>query len=63
MKEQRQNSGILFKNTEKQSDTSPDYRGELNANGVQYSLSAWIKSGPKGKFMSLSVRPRDVRAG
>jgi hypothetical protein len=27
--------------------------------GVEYRLSAWIKEGDSGKFMSLSVRPND----
>jgi hypothetical protein len=26
-------------------------------NGTEFRLSAWIKSGQKGKFMSLSIQP------
>jgi hypothetical protein len=56
MKDQRPNSGVLFKNTEKQSDTSPDYRGAICIDGIQYLMSGWIKSGPKERFISLSVK-------
>jgi hypothetical protein len=57
---QRENSGILFKNDRKESDTHPDYTGTLVAAGVEYFLNAWIKQGAKAKFMSLSIKPKDA---
>ena len=60
---QRENSGILFKNDRKKTDSQPDYTGEVNVNGVEYFINGWIKQGQKAKFMSLSVkaktRPKD----
>ncbi len=53
------NSGALFKNDRKQSERHPDYRGSVNVGGREYWLSAWIKEGRNGKFMSLSVQPKD----
>ena len=56
------NSGMLAKNDNKQSDNHPDYNGSINVNGVEFWLSAWIKEGQKGKFMSLSVQPKEAKA-
>ena len=53
------NSGALFKNDRKGNPSQPDYKGSLNVGGVEYWLSAWIKEGQKGKFMSLSINPKD----
>lgn len=54
--------GVLFKNADKNSDSSPDYRGSINVNGVDYWLSAWTKTSQKGtKFMSLSVKAKEPK--
>lgn len=49
----------MFRNDKGDNDKRPDYRGDLNVNGVTYEIAGWIKSGQKGKFMSLSVKPKD----
>ena len=53
------NRGALFKNDRKEQENHPDYTGKLNVNGVEFWMSAWIKEGQKGKFMSLSVKPKE----
>lgn len=53
------NSGALFKNDKQGNEKRPDYNGSLNVNGQDFWISAWIKEGQKGKFMSLSVKPKD----
>ena len=61
--EQRDNTGALFKNNEKDSDTHPDYRGNLNVDGTEFWLSAWIKTSKQGmKYMSLSIKPKNAEA-
>jgi hypothetical protein len=51
--------GVLFKNDRKEKDTHPDYKGSAEIEGVEYWLSAWIKTSTKGKFMSLSFKAKD----
>jgi hypothetical protein len=50
--------GVLFKNDRKDSDRHPDYKGNAEVDGVHYWLSAWIKDGKSGKFMSLAFTPK-----
>ena len=54
------NSGALFKNDKEGNESRPDYKGKINVDGKDYWLSAWIKEGKSGKFMSLSVKPQDA---
>jgi hypothetical protein len=60
------NSGLLAKNDKQGNEARPDYRGSINVDGVDYWLSAWIKTGRDGtklagqKYMSLSVQPKDA---
>jgi hypothetical protein len=52
------NSGALFKNQKKTTESHPDYTGTAEIDGEDYFLSAWIKEGRNGKFMSLSFKPK-----
>jgi hypothetical protein len=56
------NRGVLFKNDKKTAENHPDYKGNVNVDGEEFWLSAWIKEGAKGKFMSLSVSPKEEKA-
>ena len=54
------NKGALFKSDRRERESQPEYTGSINVDGKEYWLSAWIKAGKRGKFFSLSVRPKDV---
>jgi uncharacterized protein (DUF736 family) len=53
------NRGVLFKNDDKQSDKHADYRGNINVDGKEFWLDAWIKTSKSDKkYMSLSIKPK-----
>jgi len=46
-------------------DTKPSTAGGLigtkvRLNGIEHWLSGWIKEGKKGKFLSLSAKPKNA---
>ena len=58
--EQRENSGVLFKNDKKEEGSKqPDYRGEGNIYGQTVEVAGWLKEGQKGKFISLSFKQKE----
>ena len=54
------NSGILFRDDSKKDQRDRDYRGDCTVGGREYWISAWIKEGRKGKFLSLSFKPKEA---
>lgn len=52
--EQRDNSGVLFRERDKTNERGPDYTGKCMVNGTEMRIAAWIKEGRNGKFMSLA---------
>lgn len=58
-------SGILSRNTSKQSDNHPDFKGDCVIAGTSYWLSGWVKERKdgSGKFFSLSFRAKDQQNG
>ena len=55
------NTGVLFREDEKQTERHPDMKGKINVEGKWYWLSGWKKVGKNsGKaFLSLSVTPQE----
>lgn len=51
--------GVLFKNDRKEKDTHPDYKGSCEINGEEMWMSAWLKQGQRGTFMSFSFTPKE----
>ena len=60
--EQRDNSGTLFVNDKKTDPKSslPDRKGDGVINGQKVWISAWIKQGKSGEFLSLSFTPKEA---
>lgn len=56
--EQRNDSGILFKNDRKANEKQPDYNGSCKIDGKLYNMAAWLKEGKKGKFMTFAFSPK-----
>ena len=59
--EKREGTGAIFKNDKATSDKAPGYTGYILINRIEYDLSAWLKEGKKGKFFSLSVKPKQAK--
>lgn len=53
------NRGALFRNDRRENDRQPTHTGHINIEGREYWLSAWVKEGQKGKYFSLSAKPKD----
>jgi len=56
------NTGILFR-SDKTKGSDRDYRGTITANGIEFWVSAWVRQGKKGKFLSLALKPKDREFG
>lgn len=54
-------TGSLFKNDKRDKDTHPHYKGTGKFNGQEIEIAAWLKDGANGKYMSLSIKPKQER--
>lgn len=62
--EQRDNSGSLFKNQKKESESHPNATGSAMIDGVEFWVSAWTKKDKNGNpWQSLSFRRKDEAQG
>lgn len=57
----RDNSGSIFKNDKKETDSHPNGQGKCLVGGVEYYVSAWTKDGAKGKWQSLAFKPVEAK--
>lgn len=59
--EQKDNSGVLFRNTNKKTDKHPDYTGECKVDGTDYRLSAWVNTSKTGSsYMSVAFTKKET---
>lgn len=61
--EQRPNTGSLFRNDKKETDSHPDYKGSALIEGLgECWLDAWINTAKDGsKYMSVKFKPKEAR--
>jgi hypothetical protein len=53
--------GSLFPSDKRTSEKSPDWSGSIMVEGKEYWLSGWTKTGTRGEFYSLAVKPKEDR--
>lgn len=59
--EQRELSGSVFVNDDKQKETHPDFKGSALIDGKAYWVSGWKKKTGAGKtWLSLSFKAKDA---
>jgi hypothetical protein len=58
------NRGAIWKNEDKESDTHPDFKGQLNIDGVEFWVSAWKRkpdASDKAPALSFSIKPKEAQ--
>lgn len=62
--EQRDNTGSLFKNLDKEEGSNkPDYSGTCMVGGVEHYFDSWVKVADSGrKWLSFSFKPKQKQA-
>lgn len=61
-KENKDLSGVLFKNDRKETERHPDYTGNMTVKGVDYWLSAWVNEAKNGKkYFALKLTEKQAK--
>ncbi len=56
--------GALFKNDKKGNDKAPDYKGPAQIKGIEYDMSAWLRTARSGqKYMSVHFEAKGQSSG
>lgn len=59
--QRKDNTGAIFKNDRKESDSHPDYKGQAMIDGSEYWISVWFNKSKAGnKYMSVKFNPKDL---
>ena len=53
--ETKQNTGVIFKNNYKKTDSQPDYKGKALIDGVEKEIALWLNESKSGvKYFSAA---------
>ena len=53
------NTGSLFKNDDRKTDSHPNARGSALIDGVEYWIASWTNDGKNGKYQTLKFSRKD----
>lgn len=56
--EEKDMTGVLFENTDKDKDTQPDWSGTILINGKKYRIAGWNAQGTKKR---ISIKASELR--
>ena len=59
---ENKNSGALFRNDKRATEQHPDYTGNMNIDGREYYLSAWVNESARTgqKYFAIKATPKAV---
>lgn len=62
--ETRNNSGAIFKNEHKKTDSQPDYKGKVVVNNKEMEIALWVKTSAKGmNYLSANFSEPYIKPG
>ena len=53
---EKDNTGVLFRVEDKQSDRHPDFTGKIKVNGKEMQVASWINTSKDGKYKYQSLK-------
>lgn len=60
--EQKDNTGVIFKNDYKEKDSQPDYKGRAMIDGVEKDLALWLNESKNGsQYLSIKFSKKYVK--
>lgn len=59
--EQKDMTGVMFKNDRKENPNHPDRKGSALIGGKEYWVAGWLKDGKNGQFLSLAFTLKDAK--
>ena len=52
--------GSLSRNSKRENDRQPEFRGSCLIDGTEYWISAWVRENDNGRYFSLAFKPKEM---